>query len=564
MNNILELKTINELCQFAFYVPSYQRGYRWTHQEVKDLLNDIHEFNPRQIDETEEKTWYCLQPLVLKNDEGSAYEVIDGQQRLTTIFLILQYLNQDFVEARRDKLFTIDYETRKNTKKFLLDIERNNDENLNIDHFHIHQAYLTIASWFSDKGDNFNKDDFRSKFKFNTKVIWYECMEEDSISVFTRLNIGKIRLTNSELIKALFLSSSNHSIVNDKLRQKQLEIATEWDNIENALQDNKLWYFLTNKTIKDNRIEFIFDLMNKGHRPNENDPYSTFRYFSGVIISKSTTSIEENWRKIKSCFQRFREWYDDNELYHKIGYLLSIEVTHINELLTESSSVTKSDFKKYLDSQIKINFQKIQYLDLQYGVQETKPVLLLYNILTMLQNSQDGARFPFDLYKDKKIWDVEHINSVKDTIPEKNRQVWLWDAKPYIDNSQPEAADLISRIDMFCEEDDDTIFAKLFEDIISHFSLGEENIDDNSIANLALLGADTNRSYKNAVFPIKRKTIIEKDKSGDFIPLCTKNVFLKYFSEYPPKISFWTQDDRLKYDEDLRKVLNGYIMGCME
>ena len=41
MENILELKTINELNQF-FFIPSYQREYKWTHKEVEDLLNDIY------------------------------------------------------------------------------------------------------------------------------------------------------------------------------------------------------------------------------------------------------------------------------------------------------------------------------------------------------------------------------------------------------------------------------------------------------------------------------------------------------------------------------------------
>ena len=99
MENILELKTLNELQQYKFYIPSYQRGYRWKSYEVKDLLNDIADFQPRLIDDTDEKTWYCLQPIVIKNMSNLEYEVIDGQQRLTTIYLILHYLNQDFVET---------------------------------------------------------------------------------------------------------------------------------------------------------------------------------------------------------------------------------------------------------------------------------------------------------------------------------------------------------------------------------------------------------------------------------------------------------------------------------
>jgi len=59
--------------------------------------------------------------------------------------------------------------------------------------------------------------------------------------------------------------------------------------------------------------------------------------------------------------------------------------------------------------------------------------------------------------------------------------------------------------------------------------------------------------------PLKRKTIIDREKAGTFIPICTKNVFLKYFSSYPPKISFWTQEDRENYYNDLENILSKYI-----
>ena len=61
MDNLLELRTVSELNQYSFFVPSYQRGYKWTKKEVIDLLNDINEFKPRVIDNSDEKTWYCHQ-----------------------------------------------------------------------------------------------------------------------------------------------------------------------------------------------------------------------------------------------------------------------------------------------------------------------------------------------------------------------------------------------------------------------------------------------------------------------------------------------------------------------
>lgn len=556
MQNSLELKTVNELCSFQFYIPSYQRGYRWKQYEVIDLLNDIFEFRPKAIDDTDEKTWYCLQPIVVKARENK-FEVIDGQQRLTTIYLILHYLNQDYIEAKREKLFSIEYETREKSQEFLLDIKPElKDEN--IDFYYINQAYETINIWFEKKEglNNFDKRDFGSKFKFNTKIIWYQSFEENPIDIFTRINIGKIPLTNSELIKALFLNSSNFdSKESEKLRQRQFQIANEWDNIEHSLQNDRLWYFISKSQTNTNRIEFIFDLMNT--EKDDTDAYSTFRYFANQFKSNKN-ALEEIWARIKQNYQRFNEWFCERDLYHKIGYLLYAEAIDVNILLEKSSLVSKIEFKEYLDVLIKDSLKGVSLNELQYGDVDVKKVLLLYNILTMLNSTKDNSYFPFDIFKNGK-WDIEHITSVKDKMPDnKDRIKWLNDAKVFIDTQEKGGATLLRRTEN-CDCNNDDLFKSLFEDIVAHFNSKVKDGDVNDISNLTLLDAETNRGYKNAVFPFKRKTIIDRDKQGVFIPLCTKNVFLKYFSEYPPKISFWTQDDKENYLQDLTTTLSIYF-----
>ena len=104
--NKIELKSVSEILGMKFFIPSYQRGYRWTEQQVKDLLNDVNEFIPEKVKDSNEETWYCLQPLVVRkmdendsrlgkeSDKKDWFEVIDGQQRLTTIFLIIHYFNE--------------------------------------------------------------------------------------------------------------------------------------------------------------------------------------------------------------------------------------------------------------------------------------------------------------------------------------------------------------------------------------------------------------------------------------------------------------------------------------
>lgn len=560
--NSVELKTLSELSQYSFYIPAYQRGYRWTEQEVKDLLNDINEFIPKEIDGSDEKTWYCLQPVVIKQREAGIYEVIDGQQRLTTAYLILYYLNQDFVEKKRDKLFQLDYETRSGSKTFLQHPEEN--ANNCIDFYYMHQAYSTIEAWFEvcEQQPSFDKNDFRSKIKFHTKVIWYETTEKNPITVFTRLNIGKISLTNAELIKALFLNSSNFRMTNlDGMRRRQIEIANEWDQIETAFQNDKLWYFLCDWQISDNRIEFIFDLINDS---DDRAPYSTFRFFNAKLAGRSEADMKKNWEEIQGYYQRFKEWFHNRELYHKMGFLLTAKIANIKDLYTQSSNLKKSEFVAYIDSLIKKHYKNRTLLDLNYESKEIRSALLLYNILTMLQNEHDASYFPFDDYKLNK-WDVEHIASRKDarSVPSVNRNSWLLDVKSYIDQEQEDGPGLIQEINTMLDDssfqhDDD--FSLLYDKVTAHFNRymnAAEDMDD--ISNLTLLDEKTNRGYKNAVFPLKRKYIIELDKTGGFVPPCTKNVFLKYFSDYPPKISFWTQEDREKYVQDLIRVLSHYM-----
>lgn len=91
--------------------------------------------------------------------------------------------------------------------------------------------------------------------------------------------MGKIPLTNAELIKALFLCAENFEQNSESIRLKQLEIANEWDRIEYALQNPEFWYFLNKEeSERPTRIEFIFDLMSE--KKSKDDDYFTFRHFS--------------------------------------------------------------------------------------------------------------------------------------------------------------------------------------------------------------------------------------------------------------------------------------------
>ncbi len=574
--NKLVLKSINELLKNSFFIPAYQRGYRWTDVQVEQLLNDIWKFAKK---EKNNEDFYCLQPVVVKSREEKNYEVIDGQQRLTTIYIILNYFNKRLTEEYKKRLYAIGYETRPDSFKFLqnIDFERHEE---NIDYFHIYKAYETIKNWFEDKQNIIN--DFESTVINKTKVIWYETESNiNSIDIFTRINIGKIPLTNAELVKALLLQNGNFQ--EGKVCLKQLQIASEWDSIEKTLQDNAFWYFIYNpdNSLKyDNRIEYIFDLMKNKKKDDETDfTFNEFyKEFDESKQGKGSPDIDAIWLRIKNYFLSFEEWYKNKELYHLIGFLVDCGYD-INTLKEKTRKRTKTAFKKYLKDEIKKGIE-CQIDELNYGDKHIKKILLLFNIQTILATENTDMRFPFYRYKDEQ-WDIEHVRSqTEKQITGNTRKEWTIDVleyftgqKGYSDQTEKEVHKaaietlqakeqeysnrLIKMLD--AEKIDDQTFNQLYKDLESLFQESEEPENIDSISNLALLDAATNRSYKNAMFPIKRKTIIENDMSGVFIPICTKNVFLKSYSKRLGEVMYWKNSDANDYLTEIKKTLKEYL-----
>jgi len=551
--NSIELKAINDILKFKFLVPSYQRGFRWTKQQIIDLLDDIWDYaqNGKTID-----PFYCLQPIVV-TDKNKQWELIDGQQRLTTIFIILSYLKAE------DK-FEIEFETRTESREFLSNL-KNGIDYTNIDFYHISQAYSYVKEWFEQKkeeGFNYIKDDFRLTLLRDTKIIWYQVNDgTDQRDIFTRINMGKIPLTNAELTKALFLRSNNFGQDEDKIRLEQLKIAGEWDRIEYSLQNDEFWYFI-NKEENDlaTRIELIFDLM--AGKIGKEDDYFTFRFFNKKFPGNSIHTISNVWKEIKDYFMTFEEWFYERKFYHLIGYLIAIGV-EIKNIKSASKDKTKSEFKDFLIKEIKkqVNHQ-ISELDYEKDRKTIEKILLLFNIQTILSNEMSLYRFPFDRFKDEK-WSLEHIHAQNSEglITVNQWTSWIDEHINSLNRIDPEEnKDLIlemtEKINQGIKKE---IFDELFSKVMRVFETEQLQDEMHDISNLALLDKDSNSALNKAIFEIKKRRIIEREKTGAFIPICTRNVFLKYYSNNASQLYFWGQEDRADYMEAIKEILKDYL-----
>ena len=578
--NTICLKSVRELLGMKFFIPSYQRGYRWSPLQVNQLLDDINEFEKKN--NKEEGEFYCLQPIVVKRRVNyDDYEVIDGQQRLTTIFIILKVLEERFLEDYPDySLYSLQYETRANSKEFLENLsDTTADSEKYIDFFHMKQAYDTVKQWFLKKENygrkskildfllNFEKKD-DNDVSNNVRVIWYEVDKDgsnsSSIDIFSRLNIGKIPLTNAELIKALFLRKKNFDDDENVYSLKQIQIATEWDDIEKRLQQDDFWYFISNGCTDrkyECRIEYIFDLM-KDKQKNA-DSFYTFRAFSDELNSSSIDSV---WFDVKNYILTFEEWYADPKLYHYVGFLISCGKS-VKELKNASESKGKTDFENYLVNEIKKSIvieDELENLRYSEDNDAIKKILLLFNIQTILCTHKSEMRFPFALFK-KESWDVEHVCSQTDKSisSAKDRKEWAEDVSEYLKYNEVDGvADELSLIEALKSENkiDENRFNECF--IKFQKILGDDKIiDKDAISNLTLLDAKTNRSYKNAYFPIKRLRIIENDKNGIFVPIATKNLFLKYYSKQAGNVTQFGETDANSYIVAIKETLSEFMEG---
>lgn len=573
----LEEKIIGEI-KGDFTIEAYQRGYRWGEDEVKHLLEDINEIPDGQN--------YCLQPVVVKN-VNDKYELIDGQQRMTTLYLIMKYLNV-YVDIK----YSIEYTTRKGSKELLEKIDEIDPSlpSSNIDELFIKKSYSIIKTWFN--GEKSKMMSFANKLQKYVTIIWYEVDDnEDSVSIFTRLNIGKINLTNAELVKALFLSrgkkdsegryAGNPYGIEEK---KQHEIALGWDSMEKDLHNEKFWSFITNEKSERYpiRMELLFDMIEM--KPGNDSNFYTFNKFYERF--KNSDNKYDTWELIVRYMQQLKEWYNDFDLFHHIGFLVATgtSVKYLLDIaMSTDNPIKKSEFRLKVLEMIrqrmifKVEEEEIDYAELNYEKHSEyiRCVLLLFNVETIRQKGDENIRFPFDRYKNEGTWSLEHIHAQNSESLKTNqeRKDWLEIHKKSLEGlevssqEKEQINDVISKMDTVISHINENGYKGSIRDefnavapaVINILSDGDDKSQMHTLSNMALLTVGENATLNNSTFDVKRMKIIDMDKAGDYIPICTRNVFMKYYSCSDTKLHFWSEEDRKDYIYAMNNILYDHI-----
>lgn len=538
----------------TFNVPSYQRGYRWRAQvEVKNFLDKIIA-NKGQRE--------CLQPLVLKKQgQENTYNVVDGQQRLTTIFIILKSCS-DAAPTNRPNII---YETRKCSIESLDDEKETN----NIDYFYMKEAFEHCKKVLANK----DKKDIVEKLKQNFYFICHMLDDdEDEFEVFTRNNSGKIQLTNAELVKAMLL-------VGETNEGRVFEICHEWDEMARFFNNDDFWYFICpnpeSEKYTQSRMDYLMELV----AYNDKEQESKEKNASFLRLKQFMETADSNkvliWRKLQRYYRTLKFWHDDSpgsrlwdsplSFYHLIGYKTVTQrnaeehLQFLHDLLdSEKDRIEKyrrlkdSIFGEFGDTADKALMNIMQYTYPDGSKKMIAKMLLLMNILTLEGCDSMNTRYPFAKHV-KEEWSLEHIHARNEKFSEDllKRYLQLIDAG--------KAAEIAGKTQ---EEQ--------FQECIRFFEIPNKNYGaiqnsifsyDSDIGNLALLPKAFNSMLNARPFCQKRELIQKECREKNvIIPICTLYAFFKYYSPEDTNNIVWTADNAIDYTmaglELIRKFYN--------
>lgn len=324
--------------KFWFEIPNYQRHYVWDEDNVFQLLDDIKtHYDLNKDKKNKDKEEYFLGSLVLqKKDSDMDFAVLDGQQRLTTLLLLLSVIRDltnnkncrdSYIKeaANPDKRIyssknRINFEIRDNIKEFCqkyifdynepLDIENKYKEigtyknSKNISLKNMSNALITIRKFLS-QFDELELDAYFNTL-INDVVLIYVSTEdkEDAYRLFTILNSRGVPLSSADILKSINLGALDDSI--------QQEYAEKWEKIEDSFGEDDFDRFLSHLRAILIRQKAKTTLLNE---------------FENIVYNKEKPLLKKGVETID-----FIEKY--NNIYNKIILLDSIDEKGCNNDLS--------------------------------------------------------------------------------------------------------------------------------------------------------------------------------------------------------------------------------------
>lgn len=569
-----------------YYIGPYQRGYKWAskspYDQVPQLLVDLYKAYSKGIKE------YYLQYITVKRvnlkqelgfqEDKFVFEVIDGQQRLTTLSLLFYRICNNEENIAKGKLEYARHQGDGALDKVFSDIQDKITNNTDVsqdekidsqDLYYLVKSARCIDDFFkilSDLGED--KERFISYIR--ESVLLIVNTENSFISsedIFANLNDNKVSLSNAELIKGLLLTKAvrredehgkayNYMSIIDQRRS----MGRMWDEITSWISNSEvsLFFFKT----ETNGLERMLNLILPAKEAVNKE--SVVEMFRSKLVKTSTanasvyelynrfnTAVEsaagaiDMLERIKRTYRRLRHIYEDTMLYNLIGYVLfckggfsTIPKTYTTVSLAELETKLINEVSEKLPE-----YEKLDTGKLDYGADDVDLHRFLLALSVFPEEDNKNYRFDFcSFYREK--WSLEHISPQNPpetiVIPNSAKQ-WVCHSISNQTGIKPETKEsLIKKVEEGSEiEVKDIMWLYRKDDF--------DNVD--TVGNMALLGGGVNSALSNQPYVVKRKLLFDKINAGYFVPKHTIDVFSKVLTpedngqQFSSDFVEWNQQD---------------------
>jgi len=559
----------------CYHIPAYQRGYKWSSDEygaVSVLLNDI--WDGYQAFTRQERKEYYLQYITVKKADVTinshkepCLEVIDGQQRLTTLSIIISVLNLQLNNKNisEDKLhyairenFFSNHIYKKEDLKILLSktwdeliLEKHYNKQ---DIFYLYSAAKKAQSFFIDKGSEI---EVFYEYLLSKVMLIVNSVEShvESEKVFKNLNSNKVPLTETELIKGLLITKIGRENPL-KLRMNFTEILEIRMNLGRQWDEMTLWankseiksfFFNGKEGMQQLLVLTALCMETDSHKLLQKEDEKDYPLFN--FFHKNAKSSEV-YQKLKSIYHSLKDWYTNDNIYNLLGFCKFVKDSKDNTLTFLRDCYNQNDkqvLKKFLSDKVK-TVLPLDVSVLRFG-DHNKEIHAVLLALSVFKKDNEN-RFDFHQFIDHN-WSLEHIFPQK---PEGKKAILTEFQKLAIkeilgENITDEIITLLKKSDRSEEEKE------------IYYSALQELSQLNTIGNMCLLTGGDNSSNGCRFFKEKRQNILELIQKGSFVPKHTFDVFSKMIPDLLSEdLKVWSKSDM---DNHIRYI-NGELISVLK
>ena len=590
--------TIREYFQKGkFIVPCYQRGYKWSllknnnKTHLEQLLDDIYESFHSNYNQD-----YYLQGVTLKKLNENEFELVDGQQRTTSLYLILLYFKNDkdisnLLFYDNDKKHKLDYKVRSNVKNWIN--ERYSDDKVQ-DIAAFNAGWKQIKLFFDSDIAKDKKKDLKDYILDHVKLIVI-FLDTEPTKVFSMLNQDKAEMNQTELIKAELLSEASRQAFEYldtreegthewQINHLRSHFAREWDSWlkwwnkeKNFKFYNKALSQIQNEPPVSCLLKLYWEKVknnNKGIKSIKSEANSTeikypfslikenvFSEYQFLIRNKKEEIVEavEVFEGVRELQQILQEWYDDSVIYNWLGLLLrsGIGIENISDLIIRL--VTKYQNEKNGFRELLLKYSKWSLLGLDKKDLEDLEKTVISDKSEVCKKRDEiqsnlSSETVYGIHNELAFKQMLRMNIEMSNEVKKKFDFEWYDSERSLEHIQPKSK-VIRRDSKLCtdpnQEDNEDVYKYIVEENVDELinkkgimdlRKSSEGISEHCIGNLVLLDKSDNSAVGTNILPDKINKLFERLKKGSLL-LHTFKILSKSFVDSERCDKNWTLKD---------------------